>query len=281
MYVKIPKKSVVKMAIVKTDCKMTLAQVVSKYKCNYAINGGLYNMKTGKVNAIPLRIDGQTIATSSDGYWMMAWNTGSDLCMIHSRDMNKWQNAIACSTMLKDGQETIFTYASAQGGCRGRTAFGDDDDNVILFVTTDKKEPMFPNTLRSKCKQIGAKNMIMLDCGGSSQMYNNGTYLQAEKRKVAYWICVWTEQTTESTTSQIKAKCPYQEPTVSIRNGSRGTGAKWVQWYLKQVYDSGLVVDGIFGQNSTKALKEFQAKAGLDDDGICGKLTRNALKEAF
>ena len=62
MYVKIPISKITKMAIVKTDCKKNLKQVVAEQKCNYAINGGLYDMKTGKVNPIPLRIDGKTIA---------------------------------------------------------------------------------------------------------------------------------------------------------------------------------------------------------------------------
>ena len=121
MYVKVPKSKITKIKIIKTDCKLTLAQVVAQQKCNYAINGGLYDTKTGKVNDIPLRIDGKTIATSSDGYWMMAWNIGPDICMIHSRDMNKWQNAVACSTMLKDGKNTIFTYTSAQNSISSAT----------------------------------------------------------------------------------------------------------------------------------------------------------------
>ena len=270
------------MAIIKTDCKMTLQQVVQKYKCTYAINGGLYNMKTGKVNKIPLRIDGKTIATSSDGYWMMAWNEGSDLCMIHSKDMNKWKNAIACSTMLKDGKETIFNYTSAQGGIRGRTAFGDDDNNVHICVTTDKKEPMSPKALRSKCKQNGAKNMIMNDCGGSSQLYYNGVYLQAEKRKVSYWICIWTTPVTMSSTT--KPRCPYQQPTISVKYGSRGNGARWVQWYLQELGFYKGTIDGIFGNKSKEALIEFQKTVFTnkdDHDGICGSMTRKKLVEVY
>ena len=180
MYVKIPKAKIARMEIVVTDCKMSLAQVVEKYQCKYAINGGLYDMRTGRLCAIPLRSKGKTLATSPYGYWMMAWNTGSDLCMIHSKDMEKWQNAIACATMLKDGANTTFNYDAAQGGTRGRTGFGDNANEVILYVTTDSNSPMKPEKLRENMRNIGAKNAIMLDCGGSSQMYNNGTYLQAE-----------------------------------------------------------------------------------------------------
>jgi hypothetical protein len=56
-------------------------------------------------------------------------------------------------------------------------------------------------------------------------MYANGTYLQAEKRKVAYWICIWTESQNTIIPDKI---CPYQEPTVNLKNGSKGEGVKWL-----------------------------------------------------
>lgn len=276
MYEKIPLAKIARISIIKTDCKLSLQQVVTKYSPSYVINGGLYDMKTGKVSPIPLRIDGKTIATSKDGYWMMAWNTGPDICMIHSKDMEKWKNAIACSTMLKDGKETIFTYTPAQGGFRGRTAIGNDKDNLHLFVTTDKNGPLFPTSLRNKMKAAGCQNAIMLDCGGSSQMYALGKYYQAEKRKVSYWICVWLEDTLIDNSSI--PICPYKEPTVLIKQGSRGESAKWVQWHLNKVINAGLTVDGVFGAKSVQALKIFQTKKKLTADGICGAATRIALK---
>ena len=276
MYTKIPLKKIIKMKIIKTDCKMTLKQVVDTYRPKYVINGGLYDMDTGKVSPIPLRIDGKTIATSRDGYWMLAWNNGPDICMIHSNEMGKWQNAIACSTMLKNGKDTIFNYTPAQGGVRGRTGIGTDKNNLHLFVTTDSNGPLLPTSLRNKMKSNGCQNAIMLDCGGSSQMYADGKYYQAEKRKVSYWICVWLEDTliNESSTSI----CPYKEPITLIRQGSRGEGAKWVQWYLNKAINAGLTVDGIFGAKSVQALKSFQTKKKLAVDGICGAATRAALK---
>lgn len=40
MYIKIPKNRISKIAIVKTDCKLYLSQVIAQQKCDYAINGG-------------------------------------------------------------------------------------------------------------------------------------------------------------------------------------------------------------------------------------------------
>ena len=279
MYVKIPKKDIERMAIVKTDCKLTLAQVVAKYEPDYAINGGLYNMRTGRVNPIPLRINGKTIATSKNGYWMLAWNTGSDIRMIHSSLMENSKYAVACSTMLKDGANSIFTFTAAQGGTRGRTGIGVDKDNLHLLVTTDTNGAMSPYALRDKMKENGAKDAIMLDAGGSSQMYAKGKYYQAEKRKVSYWILVWTKKSAVAVPPKTNSKCPFKEPTHTVKIGTVGESAKWVQWYLKASVAPEMAVDGMFYTKTRNAVIEFQKKYKLATDGMVGPATRAKMKE--
>ena len=279
MYVKIPKKDIERMEIVKTDCKLTLAQVVAKYKPDYAINGGLYNMRTGRVNPIPLRINGKTIATSKNGYWMLAWNTGSDIRMIHSNLMVNSKYAVACSTMLKDGANSIFTFTAAQGGTRGRTGIGVDKDNLHLLVTTDTNGAMSPYALRDKMKENGAKDAIMLDAGGSSQMYAKGKYYQAEKRKVSYWILVWTKKATVAEPPKNTSECPFKEPTRTIKIGAVGESVKWIQWHLKASTAPEMVVDGTFYTKTRSAVIEFQKKYSLVTDGIVGPATRTKMKE--
>ena len=279
MYVKIPKKDIERMEIVKTDCKLTLAQVVAKYEPDYAINGGLYNMRTGRVNPIPLRINGKTIATSKNGYWMLAWNTGSDIRMIHSSLMENSKYAVACSTMLKDGANSIFTFTAAQGGTRGRTGIGVDKDNLHLLVTTDTNGAMSPYALRDKMKENGAKDAIMLDAGGSSQMYAKGKYYQAEKRKVSYWILVWTKKATVAEPPKTTSECPFKEPTRTIKIGAVGESVKWIQWHLKASTAPEMVVDGTFYTKTRTAVIEFQKKYGLVTDGIVGPATRTKMKE--
>ena len=279
MYVKIPKKDIERMEIVKTDCKLTLAQVVARYKPDYAINGGLYNMRTGRVNPIPLRINWKTIATSTDGYWMLAWNNGSDIRMIHSSMMENSKYAVACSTMLKDGANSVFTFTAAQGGTRGRTGIGVDKDNLHLLVTTDTNGAMSPYALRDKMKENGAKDAIMLDAGGSSQMYAKGKYYQAEKRKVSYWILVWTKKATVAEPPKTTSECPFKEPTRTIKIGAVGESVKWIQWHLKASTAPEMVVDGTFYTKTRTAVIEFQKKYGLVADGIVGPATRTKMKE--
>lgn len=71
---------------------------------------------------------------------------------------------------------------------------------------------------------------------------------------------------------------PYKEPTTIVKNGTKGEGAKWVQFELVEAGYS-LTIDGIFGAKSDAALRDFQKKNGLVSDGLCGAKTREKLKE--
>lgn len=73
---------------------------------------------------------------------------------------------------------------------------------------------------------------------------------------------------------------PFAEPTELIKSGSRGEGARWVQWYL---WRFGLLdkseIDGVIGPKSISALKEAQRRLGLAPDGIVGPDTKAMFKE--
>jgi GH24 family phage-related lysozyme (muramidase) len=72
---------------------------------------------------------------------------------------------------------------------------------------------------------------------------------------------------------------PYREPTQNVRLNSKGNDARWVQVMLNY-FGYKLIVDGVIGQKSLEAIKDFQQKHNLVADGICGPLTREALKQA-
>lgn len=74
---------------------------------------------------------------------------------------------------------------------------------------------------------------------------------------------------------------PYQEPTRTLRKGSKGEDVKWVQFELTEAgYDltghGG--IDGDFGSFTESCTKAFQKNHHLEIDGIVGKYTRNAMK---
>ena len=73
---------------------------------------------------------------------------------------------------------------------------------------------------------------------------------------------------------------PY--PGTVLSTGSSGDSVRFVQSYLNGVAGRAfLAVDGIYGQNVTRAVSSFQASAGLKVDGKVGSATWNALIPAF
>ena len=63
----------------------------------------------------------------------------------------------------------------------------------------------------------------------------------------------------------------------TLKQGSKGDAVKGLQNALTaRGYDPG-AVDGIFGRATTDSVKQFQSDSGLDDDGIAGPNTWQAL----
>lgn len=63
----------------------------------------------------------------------------------------------------------------------------------------------------------------------------------------------------------------------TLRNGSKGTQVRVLQWLLNEKGHNAGTVDGAFGANTLKAVKAFQKAAGLTVDGVVGKNTWRKL----
>ena len=75
---------------------------------------------------------------------------------------------------------------------------------------------------------------------------------------------------------------PYPEPIKILKKGSKGDGVRWLQSELQRL-GYPLKVDGIFGPETEKLLRQYQVSAFTDPkehDGICGPKTRDKLKMA-
>ncbi len=69
---------------------------------------------------------------------------------------------------------------------------------------------------------------------------------------------------------------PYGTCPTNIKKGMTGICVKEVQTHLNR-YGYGLTVDGAFGSNTDAAVRAFQRRVGLTDDGIVGPQTKLKL----
>lgn len=79
--------------------------------------------------------------------------------------------------------------------------------------------------------------------------------------------------------SKNKGKCPHKEPSKTLKRGSKGSGVKWVQWYVNRAEGTSIKVNGVYGTSTVNAVKKFQKKAKLKQSGICDSGTRSKLKK--
>lgn len=67
-------------------------------------------------------------------------------------------------------------------------------------------------------------------------------------------------------------------PGPTLKKGSAGIAVKNLQSFLNWAINAKLTVDGDFGNATFKALKKFQKKVGLKQDGVWGTKTRAKAK---
>ena len=245
--------------------RKTLAQIMRETGADYGINGTLYNLRTLAVNC-HLKADGKVLANPAYTVAGYAWADGPDIRM----DMlpNSARNYIACTPLIVSGRALAkLTYDPGQGGKRGRSAMGIKGGSLALYCSRDGSgDVRTPEALRNDLTREGWESAIMLDGGASSQCDFQGSRI-ASSRRVQHYILVCLK----------RGGCPYPEPTALVRQGSSGSGARWVQWQLQR-HGGDLAVDGAFGAESDRTLRAFQQAFGLTADGVCGPVTRARLR---
>lgn len=278
----IPLSKIEKIELYQNLSRLSMATIKARTGADYIINGSIYSFRTFKPFG-NVKINGQIIYSPGYGEYGFAWNTGEDIS--YEKLPSNKRNYLGCCGMLLGGIKQVLHYNSDMGGVRQRSAIGLKDDNLVLYACNGVHSKT-PESLQSYALKQGWKSGLMLDGGGSTQAsFPTGTLKSPENngkgRIVQNYILVYLKKSSTSSSNKSQSdSCPYKEPTILVKTGTCGDSARWVQWYLVKVGYTIGTIDGIFGQKSVAALKDFQSKHGLDADGICGVLTRNALKSA-
>lgn len=68
-------------------------------------------------------------------------------------------------------------------------------------------------------------------------------------------------------------------PGAVLKKGSKGESVKWLQTQLNKWKSYIVDVDGIYGDDTVKAVKQYQKMKGLVQDGVAGSNTINKLRK--
>lgn len=173
-----------KVSIYVNSAKKTRNQIKTELGCDAIINGGLYDLNTGRP-ACHLKVDGQVLASDPYTYFGFGWNTTDIRCIT---DYTNYSNYICCVCMVKDGQAQTMYYDANVGRACARTAMGVMPNGDIWLYCT--KTNLTPPQLQQIALNAGVRDAIMLDGGASVQCTTpTGTLLSS--RYVHNYICVW------------------------------------------------------------------------------------------
>lgn len=171
--------------------KKSVASIKQETGADYIVNGTLYDMSTYEP-VCHLKSNGTVYCKPNYTTWGYSWNSPNDFALevIPNNDANN----IACVCMIRNGKKEVMHYDSALGGIRGRSAIGLTKNSLVLYCTKDgSSEAMTPATLQSKMFNLGCKDAMMLDGGGSSQGDFNGNIITSS-RKVQNLILVYLKK---------------------------------------------------------------------------------------
>ncbi len=103
-------------------------------------------------------------------------------------------------------------------------------------------------------------------------LYDNFVHIGSDTKK-RFWI---GHEGTEVLTFGGSTKTVFVELPV-LKKGAKGEEVKAMQSLLNLYIEKKIATDGSFGGDTLDAVKEFQRKVNLDDDGSCGKATWSSL----
>lgn len=188
----IPLNNIQKIAILFGNGK-SLADVKTESGADFIMNGGYFNMATGKP-VCHLKADGKVYSNPNWNDWGYTWNT-NDIRLAVISNESKGENHITATKLLAGslGPGSKLTYRAELSGYRPRTAIALTNDSLVLYCTDNGTTP---EMLRDELVSMGAKSALMLDGGASSQCDFMGEVIKGG-RKVNNFIAVWVKNPNE------------------------------------------------------------------------------------
>lgn len=264
----IPLNDIEKIELYINSNRKTLDQIKKETGADYLLNGTLYDMSDWAI-CCHAKANGKVLFKPDYNLYGYAWNDGSDISLELIPD-SKDNNYISCVCLVRNSKTETMYYNSALGGKRGRSAIGTKDGKLFLLCCKDgTSDAKTPENLQKYCIELGLKDAVMLDGGGSSQCDFNGQKITST-RIVQNLILVYCKK--------MQITNPEEACNVNLKvlkKGSTGNSVKSLQILLIGYgFSCGSAgVDGSFGSGTDQAVRAYQKANGLTVDGCVGQAT--------
>lgn len=177
----IPLNDIEKIELYINSNRKTLDQIKKETGADYLLNGTLYDMSNWAI-CCHAKADGKVLFKPNYNLYGYAWNDGSDISLELIPD-SKDDNYISCVCLVRNSKIETMYYDSALGGKRGRSVIGTKDGELFLFCCKDgTSDAKTPENLQKYCIELGLKDAVMLDGGGSSQCDFDGNKITSTRR---------------------------------------------------------------------------------------------------
>lgn len=175
---------------------LPLREVLAETGASWAMNSIMYNADGSPCSH--LKVDGKVLGKPDYNAWGLAWDNGQDIHMVKLPNIPAGEadlperNYVGGVTLVRNGEAVEKpVYAAAQGGTRGRTAWGLKPGRFCAYCSKDGSgDAKTPEQLRDLLEDYGWEFATMGDCGGSSQAVLNGREIE-EDRIVRYLLLIY------------------------------------------------------------------------------------------
>ena len=192
-----------------------------------------------------------------------ACKDGSDTIIIDTalvEYLQRIRNWAGYPLIISSGYRTPEHNAKIGGS---RSSYHTKGRAADIYVEDRKKSI---SQIASFAQAIGIKGIEL-------NLDSNYVHIDTRTKKY-YWIHTDKKDTT---VTYFISPCQWKEPSKSLKYLSSGDNVKWLQWWLR-LWGYDISIDGKFGGNTDKAVRDVQKRRGLKVDGIAGAKTRQALK---
>jgi hypothetical protein len=171
-----------------------------------------------------------------------------------------YEKKSALGTTPKKGAQVFFTKNGKSSGCH-HTGIVYKVDNTSFYTIEGNTS--------------GASGVVSNGGGVAKKSYKIASY----SGKVLFGYPKYDEETSSDSNTSSKSDSKLTVPEPTLRNGSSGEQVKYLQKALNKLVNSGLTVDGDFGNKTEKALKTWQSANSLTSDGVYGPKSQAKMKK--